>query len=369
MKNNHLLVLVVSASLSLTACLEKKEELSSTAPTTEQPGSPSIPGGGNSCDSTASSLADGGFFTPPGKEMIPLCDGDVLLQDHSDNTLGLVNIGSLLVKNAWQLNATPTHMILDEARKYVYIALSGASKIARIDVTSSSTTVDYINISAPASWLSFGETGFLFANLSTSYWGNIELVNIDTMTAVTTITGSYYKMMVYNKSRHEIIMSAPGLSPASLYRYSFNSTNNTFTQVEYIFDNGSNANYMAISPDNQKFALSAGGGNTSSGYVLLDFNPASLAATNGTYNVGAYPKGAAFSPDSKYFLTTNATDKLKIYNATTHALVAQHTLDTSSCPYSTIETVKFSQGGGTAYVNLTCGFDDDSGLLFAFKFQ
>ena len=371
MKNHYLLAVALSVTFILTGCLEKKEEpASSTLPSTDSSTNPNNPVNGSSCDSTAATIADAGFYTPPGREMIPLCDGDILLQDPTDNSIGLVNISSLQVKNSWQLSATPTHMVIDEARKYVYIALNGASKIARIDVSSSSSTVDYINLSAPASWLSLGETAFLFANLSPNgsngYWGNIEIINLTTMTSVTTLTGSYYKMMVYNKFRKELIMSAPGLSPASLYRYSFDPANNSLTQIEYIHSNGSNASYLAISADYQKFALAAGSGNTS-GYALLDYNPASLVATNGTYNVGAYPKGAAFSPDSKYFLTTNASDKLKIYNTTTHVLVQQFTLDTSTCPYATIETVKFSLGGGTAYVNLTCGFNDDSGLLFAFK--
>ncbi|WP_409479593.1 YncE family protein [Pseudobdellovibrio sp. HCB154] len=374
MKHNHLLVIAVLFSLSLTSCLEQKEELPSLESqlpgiTPGTPGSPpSNPPVTGGCDSTASTLADAGYYIPPGREMIPLCDGDILLQDPTDNTLGLINVGTQQVKNVWQLTATPSHMVMDEARKYVYIALVGASKVARIDVSAATNTVDYISTSAPASWLALGESGFLFANLSSQYWGNVDLLDLTALSRVHTFTGSYYKMMVYNKSRKELIMSAPGLSPASLYRYSFDPNANTLTQVEYVFDNGSNANYMAISPDFQKFALSAGAGN-SSGYVLFDYNPASLTATNGTYNVGAYPKGAAFTPDSNFFVTTNASDKVKIFNTTTHALVREYTLNTSVCSYATIETVKFSAGGKTVYVNLTCGFNDDSGILLAFKFQ
>lgn len=367
MKQIHLLLSLVAFSVCLSSCLEKKE---TELPSEDKPGSgsPTTPVTVTGCDSTASTLQDGGFYTPPGREMIPLCDGDVLLQDHSDNTLGLVSIDTLQVKKVWQLTATPTHMVLDENNKYVYVALDGASKIARIDVTASTNQVDYITTSSPAAWLTLGETGFLFANLGTSYWGNVDLINLNTMTKIHTFTGSYYQMMVYNKNRKELLMSAKGLSPASLYRYSFNPVSNTLTQVEWVHDNGSNANYMAISPDYEKFALSAGAGNTGP-YRLYDYNPASIVATNGTYNVGAYPKGAAFTPDSKFFMTTNSSNKLKIFNTTTHALVREYTLDTSTCSYATIETVKFSLGGGTAYVNLTCGFNDDSGVLFAFKFQ
>lgn len=361
----YLIVFTVSVVFlfTLSSCLEKKEET---------PGASSeviIPGPDDSlCDGNADTLPDAAFYIPPGKEMIALCDGDILLQDHSDNTLGLVNIGTQQVKKVWQLTATPSHMVIDEYKKYIYVALVGASKIARIDVTGQTNTVDYITTSAPASWLVRGEFGYLFANLSSSYTGNIDLINLNSLTKVHTFSGSYPKMMVYNYSRKELIMASPGLSPASLYRYSFDTSATTITQVEYIFDNGSNANYIALSPDQQKFALSAGAGNTS-GYALFDYNPSSLATTNGTYNVGAYPKGADFNHVSSLFLTTNASNKLKIFNTTTHALVREFTLDTSACPYATIETVKFSLGGATAYVNLTCGFNDDSGMLFAFKVQ
>lgn len=360
-----------SLTLSMTSCLEQKpaEEPSENGGSPQNPADPQNPGNQSQCDSTVDSMQSIGLQTSPSESVLPLCDGDAILQNQVSNEIGLINVSTQTLKKSWQLTATPKHMIVDDARQFLYVTLTGASKIAKIDL-SVNTAVTYISTSAPASWITFGEPGFIFASLTQSggYWGNIDLINLNTLSVTKTFTGSYYQMMIYNKTLHQLIIGSKGLSPASLYRYAFDSTNLTLTQLEYVFDNGSNANHLVISPDDTKFALSAGGGNTNYGYSLLDYSTSSIAATNGTYNVGAYPSGADFSPDSKYFLTSTGDGGIKVFNTTTHALVKATTLNISMCSYASLKNVAFSRGGKLVYVYYQCGFNDDSGLLYVLKF-
>jgi len=372
-RNVILLLLFVAGLISCTA----------TPPTVTVTNPSGYFGGGSSSGSGSGSSSSSGGSTLPGcdspvpstftaaaflvsatQEIIPLCAGNVLYQNQVTNQIGLVNLVTQTVVNTWQLSSKPTHMVLDSNSQYLYVALSGSNNIAKMDVTSASTTVTNIPISAAARWLALTNSGVLLVNLAQPgfYSGNIDVVNTNTNSWVTTISGSFSIMMSYNPNTNELLTADWGLSPVTKRRYLFNSGANTLTLEESTMANSQgNGKYLTLSPDYLHMSVSEGGGNVS-GYGLVDFSTTALTSTSGTFSVGAYPEATAFSPDSSTLLATNTTS-LEIFNVATHALTETASPDLSACSLASISRVAFSQGGGLVFAYSYCGVSPTSGYM------
>lgn len=369
-RNGHLNLLAILLIFSsfLVGCLEpnQTDSPSNQDPNTSTP-TPS-PAPVTTCDDTLPSSVNLGAITSATQEVIPLCAGEFIYQNQTTNEIGLVNLVTQTVIRSWSLNAKPLHMVIDNNSKYLYVALSGLSKIAKIDVTSTATPI-YINTSAAVSWLALGNNQLIFANLTApgSYWGNIDLIDSSSEQLIKTITGSYSRLIIYDQQRNQLITGDNGLSPSSLKRYSFDSVAQTLTLAESVTNAGSNGTYLSFSPDFSHLVFNAGAGNLT-GYELYDYDPSNLASPMGTYSVGAYPTASGFSPDSQYVITNNY-DYLKIYNANTHALSQQLTPNLSSCSYSNVTRVGFSKGGKLVYIYATCGSPVSSGFLLIYKWK
>ena len=125
---------------------------------------------------------------------------------------------------------------------------------------------------------------------------------------------------------------------------------------------------MAVSRDGARFAAACGGGDSDqldagyAPYLINDRSATDLNAVSGSFNVGPFPRGAAFTADGAKLLVSDSTS-LKAFDVATHA--PSFALDPSDAGVSFVgplcggatgrRAVGLSQGGSVAFVVAPCG--------------
>lgn len=94
-----------------------------------------------------------------------------------------------------------------------------------------------------------------------------------------------------------------GLSPSTIRKYDIGNDN---LQLVQTIQAGSNGRKINISPDGLHVVYPCGGGN-GPGYTIYDYNSQDLNNVFGEWDVGTYPKNAAFSPDGSVLFGTNGS--------------------------------------------------------------
>lgn len=325
-----------------------------------KPGSPPPPSEDTVVPASAGSLVVG-----PSYDFVPLYDGRVLLGDRTTSRINLVNVVTGLTETFYQLSAAPGDLEYDATRNYLYATLSAATQLARIDLTTGQ--VVNIPISAAATDLALGNNGIVFASLTTSYYGPIGVVDGPGGTQLKTLTGPAFddfpSLIVYDRANDVLIAGTPGLSPSTLTRYAYDPAAMTLTEVQSVWNTGSNGQELVLSPDGLHLAFPNGAGNGVPSYTIFDYDPTNLTVTYGAWDTGAYPRAAAWSLDSQRVLASNGTE-LELFNSATHASIQVYPLDFSACSYYQIMRVGVSRGGKIGYGFSNCGFNDDSGRLY-----
>jgi hypothetical protein len=311
------------------------------------------------CSSDSSTITGSGKYTIDyAKHMVTLCDGWVLYGDLTNNKVQAVNALYQVVGTNYQLTAVPGDMAFDPSTGFLYVALNGASFLAKVDLNSG--TVTNITLPAAAIHLAAAATGHVFASLSTSYnWPNETICYVDGNAgsiagSVTINSFNSNAYMACNSAGTTLYVGADGCSGCTQYEYSFNTSTYALTQL---FTNGgtvtSNGEEMDISPDNNHVAWVNGGGN-GSGYTIFDMSGSNITTTFGSWSTGAYPISAGFSPDSANVATTNGPD-LQVFSVLTHASSKTTWTNASAgsggVPYNIYElkVVRFSRGGGYVF--------------------
>jgi hypothetical protein len=277
----------------------------------------------------------------PTKSFVPLCDGWILYGNRATNSVIALNVATGAAAATYTLMAVPGDLAYDVANGYLYCTLDSATFIARINLADG--TVTNIPTSDTGDHLCVANGGMVF--VVQGEWASQTLTLIDGIGAavVTTRSAPDVSFPVYNSLTNELFLGVEGTSPSYLYRYSFSSATTTLTSLQVRSDVGSNGQDIAISPDGNHLAFPVGSGN--SGYVISDFNPSSINTSYGSWNTGAYPSSAGFSPDSQYIATSNGSDFL-VYNVTTHILSKQW----ADLRSSGFVRTRFSTGGQLVYM-------------------
>lgn len=91
-------------------------------------------------------------------------------------------------------------------------------------------------------------------------------------------------------------------TPATLLKYSV--ANDNFQLIQTKSDAGSNPRHIAICPNYDFVVLPCGGGN-GYGYTLFAFDTQNIENVLGEFDIGTYPKYAAFSPDGNTLFGVN----------------------------------------------------------------
>jgi formylglycine-generating enzyme required for sulfatase activity len=247
----------------------------------------------------------------PSGHFVPLCGGWVIVGNKTANDLETVHVATGQVLSRMQLTGAPARLAMDWDHETLYVTLQGVSALARVDHLIGDA-VTYIPLSRPAQDVTIGNGGLIFAILD-----NRGLALIDG-------PGAYVKKefdpvfgisAVYERQNDQLICGVNRGSPASLNRFAFDSLEREFGASQVVDASGGGGGYAAVSPDGAHVAYPS-----TSGWI--DYSPIDLAMKWGTWFASSGGQGVAFSPNGKYFVSTNNND-LFIFNALTHALIHQ----------------------------------------------
>ena len=140
-----------------------------------------------------------------------------------------------------------------------------------------------------------------------SYDAYLTVMDMDTgaVLLATDIGGS---SIVVDEAAQMIFTANQGLSPATLYRYAIIKDENGQLQLQLMqsLRTGSNGRKINISPDGKHVVLPCGGGN-GPGYTLYDFDATDFETVFDEWDIGTYPKVAAFSPDGTILYGSNGS--------------------------------------------------------------
>jgi hypothetical protein len=324
----------------------------------EPPGPP--PGPGLCTQDTITLPAAGRLAIGPATSIVPLCNGELLYGNRSTNRIIRVDVLTGGEISSFALPGKPSVLEVDPALGLLYVAMDAAAQVVEIDLqTGAQTSIPVQGQILDLAWAP--GAGVLASTQLGSF--DVRAAVIDGASDTFTLLGAlqtFAHFIEYDATRSQIITARRGISPTRIERFSFDPLTGALTLVEGR-DAGSNGLDLAISPDDGHLAHPAGGGN-GAGYTIHDFYPGGLATSAGQWSTGAYPTTASFRPDSAFVATSNRFE-LAIFSVASHALAFSAPHDLSGCSYSTVEKVRWSRGGSAVYTLVTCGFDDDAGLI------
>jgi DNA-binding beta-propeller fold protein YncE len=222
--------------------------------------------------------------------------------DQDYQLLYTINTVSQKIVDAVNLpDSEPVAMAYSAADNALYIVSAGSTKITIFDI--STTAISQISFSESSVGRDIAvapSMRLLFVLSPNGYDAYLNIVDMDTgaIELETPVGGA---SISFDESSQTLFTAHSGLSPSTIFKYAF--TDGELTLVQSL-RSGGNGRKINISPDGAHVVLPCGGGN-GPGYTIYDYDAADLNNVFGEWDVGIYPKTAAFSPDSRILFGTN----------------------------------------------------------------
>jgi hypothetical protein len=280
--------------------------------------------------------------------MVGLCGPHVLITNPLANTVSVLNVARGVTLASFPVGTRPTTVFADAPTSSALVGRQGTATLVRVDLDAGLVTslvvpgeVDGIDTTTDRLFLSSrADGGARIVSMLDRAGG----VLANTVTA-----GSFAgPLIVYDGLRGSIYTATTGGSPETLAAWQQDA--GTLVRVRQSTSLGGNGTQLALSPDRQHLAFAVGWGNA--GYVVTDLNPATFTGTT-SWNMGAYPSGAAFSPDSTLFASANYSNVL-LYSVATHAETARPVYPATTCQNPTFVQSAFSRGGKYLFTLANC---------------
>jgi hypothetical protein len=292
------------------------------------------------CDSMTTPSTEGTVTIAAALDFDALCGGVALVGDRIANRIVRIALSTGAIVASYGLTASPHSLALDSSRQLLYVSLSPATKLARINLVTGSVT--YIHLSLAAQRLALASDGHVLA-LTAEYpvrvvWvdgvGGWEL-GVKGVAAASTRAA----FIAFVPSTNTMFLGDTGSSSSEFGRYAFDSSSPVLALLQKS-SACQNGQHLAVSPVGTRLAFACGGGN-GGGYGVYDFAAGDLASSSGEWATGAYPRAAAFSPDGASFGSTNGT-VLQLFGTTSHTLLKTSTA--APCG-SSLANTRFSRDG------------------------
>ncbi len=260
---------------------------------------------GYNCNSDIASAVTVTQTINPSRSFVPLCNGVVLYGDRKNAQIVEYNVITNTVMQTFALTGTPGDLALDSTNGNLFCTVDGASKIERVNLTTS--VVTSITTTDIGDHLS-ASNGLVFVCQGVWASQTLTIINGNAGTVLNTFSIPWVGYPLFESSTNTLYFGADGVSPSYLYSYAYNPATYTITQNAVNSGAGSNGLDLTISPDDNHLAFSVGSGNTTPPYTIVDFPPANILGSNGAWSTGAYPETAGFSPDSQHLVSTNGNN-------------------------------------------------------------
>jgi DNA-binding beta-propeller fold protein YncE len=214
-------------------------------------------------------------------------------------------------------DSEPVAMAYSAADDALYIVSGNSTNITVYDIPTATITQFPFSESGVGRDIAVAASmRMLFVLSPDGYDSDLTIVDMDTGTVEldTAVGGT---SIAINESLQTLFTADSGLSPSTIFKYAFTESELILVQS---LNAGGNGRKINISPDGAHVVLPCGGGN-GPGYTIYDYDAADLNNVLGEWDVGVYPKAAAFSPDNRLLYGTNGSyydQFLYVMDATTY---------------------------------------------------
>lgn len=214
-------------------------------------------------------------------------------------------------------DSEPVAMAYSAADGALYIVSGNSTNITVYDIPTATITQFPFSESGVGRDIAVAASmRMLFVLSPDGYDSDLTIVDMDTGTVEldTAVGGT---SIAINESLQTLFTADSGLSPSTIFKYAFTESELILVQS---LNAGGNGRKINISPDGAHVVLPCGGGN-GPGYTIYDYDAADLNNVLGEWDVGVYPKAAAFSPDNRLLYGTNGSyydQFLYVMDATTY---------------------------------------------------
>lgn len=198
-------------------------------------------------------------------------------------------------------DSQPVAMAYAADTNRLYIVSANTGKITVYDVATATLSQLPVTLSGVGQDIVVAPSlGRLYVLSPNGYDAFLTMIDANTGAILleTSVGGS---SLVLDEGTQTLFTANRGLSPSTIYKYSV--ADDTLTLVQQI-TSGGNGREIAISPDGGHVVLPCGGGN-GDGYTIFDYDATDLNRVFGEWDVGTYPKLAAFSPDGRVLYGLN----------------------------------------------------------------
>lgn len=260
---------------------------------------------------------DAGVLTiAPTVDLLPLCEGEVLLARWNESRLEAVRVGSGKVIAVYALDAGPDRLALDEDAGVVGVTLRSPA-IAFVDLGRGS-----VRTMALPWWpsdITFGNTSRAFVGARSA---DLEVAVVDTRTLTVLATHPVLtgKRVAYNLVANELIVADDQPWRA---RYAFDPITNGLTQLQSTWPPSfGQCNEVRVTGDGAHLLHSC-----TATQVLQDFAPNDIVQGRAWWSTGFYPQDSArFSRDSSTVVAArygaSGDGHAMVFATTSHAMLA-----------------------------------------------
>ena len=293
-------------------------------------------------------------------DMIPLCDGWVIVANKTDERIEVRNIVTGEVDSLHDVPGMPEALELDLDLKRVYATLPEQNLVASVDLLTSELLVASTNSSASSITQNADELLVAASNGT-----ELRVYDKATLGFIANSMDLVGNTIVYNTGPDEMTavddrLIAANASALGVFSYDLDAAGGTVT-LSLLEDEPSTGDVLGLelSPNNERLALVIPGGNASfaGANAINDYESANGDITRGAWKVGVTPTSAGFSPlsdeDSEYLLASTA-DELVIFDIERHAEISRSEPSTD-CSDGSFDQVAFSRGGNLALGKRNCG--------------
>ncbi len=303
---------------------------------------------------------------PAGGTFAPLCNGVSVVADLATRRLVLLSAAGAELKSV-RLPAAADAIAAAPDDGAVYATLPSTKQLARWELATGKLSTVSLPLT-PIALAPAGKARVFVLLHAPSFAKSIALVDGRRRTVVATfpLDGGYFAQLLFEPVHRSLFAGgrAGGLSP--IRRFEFDGALKLTPREEY--RTCESLQQMAVSRDGARFAAACGGGDSDqldagyAPYLISDRSATDLNAVSGSFNVGPFPRGAAFTADGAKLLVSDSTS-LKAFDVATHA--PSFALDPSDAGVSFVgplcggatgrRAVGLSQGGSVAFVVAPCG--------------
>jgi DNA-binding beta-propeller fold protein YncE len=246
----------------------------------------------------------------------------IYVSEDSMNALTVINTAKGAIEKRLGIGSEPAGLALSADHSTLYIALSGGSQVAVVDLDTL-TPRESLQLGCQPFDLACPQAGLLYVTArgkgSRDSFHLVDLVSKRIMTSEAAARLYSNALVEARPGVPGVFFGETGLSPATVYRVDFGSAPGKLNKVHEHGAIGSNLQDMRLSPDGQRLYICCG-----SPYYVQVFDAGTMLPV-GQLKTGPYPERAEPSPDGSKVFVAHGEKHVDVFDAATFLKIGSFT--------------------------------------------